>query len=62
MQGRGVYAPRCLILARLANNPHFEELAVNLAAPRAPGANQAALITEWPKLVKYLREEVQPIV
>lgn len=62
MQGRGVYAPRCLILARLANNPHFEELAVALATPRSPGANRAAITTEWPKLVKYLKEEVKPLV
>ena len=62
MQGRGVYAPRCLILAHLANNPHFEELAVALATPRSPGANRAAITTEWPKLVKYLREEVKPLV
>jgi hypothetical protein len=62
MQGRGVYTPRCLIVARLANNPHFEELAVTLANPRSPGANYDALPTEWPKLVKYLREEVQPLV
>ena len=62
MQGRGVYAPRCLITARLANNPHFEELAVSLANPRSPGANRTSLPIEWPKLVKYLREEVQPLV
>jgi len=61
-QNRGVYTPRCLIVARLANNPHFEELAVTLANPRSPGANRASLPTEWPKLVKYLREEVQPLV
>lgn len=62
MQGSGVYAPRCLIVARLANNPHFEELAVALATPRSPGANRAAITTEWPKLVKYLKEEVKPLV
>lgn len=62
MQGRGVYAPRCLIVARLANNPHFEELAVTLAKPRSPGANEDALPTEWPKLVKYLSDEVKPLV
>jgi hypothetical protein len=62
MQGRGVYAPRCLILAHLANNPHFEELAVTLAKPRSPGANYDAIPIEWPKLVKYLQEEVKPLV
>ncbi|MBH1971950.1 hypothetical protein FK216_11190 [Moraxellaceae bacterium AER2_44_116] len=62
IQGCGIYTPRCLIVARLANNPHFEELAMSLATPRAPAANRTSLPTEWPKLVKYLREEVQPIV
>ena len=62
MQGSGVYAPRCLIVARLANNPHFEELAVTLAKPRFPGANYDAIPIEWPKLVKYLKEEVKPLV
>lgn len=62
MQGRGVYAPRCLIVARLANNPRFEELAVTLAKPRSPGANEDVLPTEWPKLVQYLREGVKPLV
>jgi hypothetical protein len=33
IQGRGVYTPRCLIVARLANNPNFDELAVSLATP-----------------------------
>ncbi|MBH1971098.1 hypothetical protein FK216_07730 [Moraxellaceae bacterium AER2_44_116] len=61
-QNRGVYTPRCLIVARLANSPHFEELAVSLAKPLWPGANRASLPIEWPKLVKYLREEVKPLV
>jgi hypothetical protein len=59
-QNRGVYTPRCLIVARLANNPNFDELAVNLANPLWPGANRAAITTEWPKLVKYLREDINP--
>lgn len=62
IQGVGVYAPRCLIVARLADNPHFEELAVSLATPRSPGANRVSLPIEWPKLVKYLREEVKPLI
>jgi hypothetical protein len=60
IQGRGVYTPRCLIVARLANNPRFEELAISLATPRSPGANQESLPTEWPKLVQYLREDINP--
>ena len=59
-QNRGVYTPRCLIVARLANNPNFDELAVNLANPLWPGANRAAITTEWPKLVQYLREDINP--
>lgn len=62
IQGRGIYSPRCLILARLANNPLFDELAVTLATPRSPMINKKALVTEWPKLVEYLREEVKPLV
>lgn len=47
-------------MARLANNPRFEELAISLATPRSPGANQESLPTEWPKLVQYLREDINP--
>ena len=59
-QNRGVYTPRCLIVARLANNPNFDELAVSLANPLWPGANQESLPREWPKLVQYLREDINP--
>ena len=55
--------PQCLIVARLAGNPHFEELVVKLGE-RAQGrlANAEVWETEWPKLVEYLRNEVKPIV
>ena len=60
------YMPHCLITARLANNPKFEELCVTLGtygegANRDWGSNELNYITEWPKLVKYLREEVKPL-
>jgi hypothetical protein len=59
--------PHCLIVARLANNPQFEELAVSLGtygpkSGRSWGSHAPHQITEWPKLVKYLREEVKPLV
>lgn len=56
------YMPYCLIVARLARNPNFEELALSLRKCRLPGANADAMMTEWPKLVEYLRNEVKPIV
>ena len=61
------YTPHCLIVARLANNPQFEELAVSLGtygpkSGRHWGAHAPHQITEWPKLVKYLRDEVKPLV
>lgn len=63
---RSFYIPHCLILARLAGNPHFEELVTKFEelsfAGGAWGANSMAKATELPKLVKYLREEVKPLV
>lgn len=57
------YAPNCLIVARLSGNPDFEDLTVTLREANRGGANEAAIKgDEWLKLVKYLREEVQPIV
>lgn len=54
-------APIALIVARLANNPQFEELAVKLATPKSMGdINGKVYPTEYPKLVKYLREEINP--
>ena len=61
------FMPHCLIVARLADNPQFEELAVGLGtygpkSGRNWGSHAPHQITEWPKLVKYLREEVKPLV
>jgi hypothetical protein len=63
-----VYAPYALIIARLANNPNFDELAVSLGtygagSGRAWGKFSHAHVAEaWPKLVQYLRDEVKPLV
>jgi hypothetical protein len=59
-----MYIPHCLIVARLAGNPHFERLVDELGDVDIAewGANAQAKATEWPKLVQYLREEVKPIV
>ena len=63
-----VYAPYALIIARLANNPNFDELAVSLGtyganSGRAWGKFSHSQVAEaWPKLVQYLRDEVKPLV
>jgi len=57
-----VYKPQCLIVARLADNPNFETLAEELAVETGWYGNEDVWREEWPKLVKYLREEVKPIV
>ena len=49
--------PYCLIVARLANNPYFENLVIDLPKTKR---NSDGLITCWPEFVKYLREEIDP--
>jgi hypothetical protein len=49
--------PYCLIVARLANNPNFESLVIDLPKTRR---NSDGLITCWPEFVKYLRYEIDP--
>ena len=56
----GFYIPHCVIISRLANNIKFEHLLEYLYALGDFGANQQASATEWPKLVKYLKENVNP--
>lgn len=62
------YMRYALIIARLANNPNFDELAVSLGtygagSGRAWGKFSHAHVAEaWPKLVQYLRDEVKPLV
>ena len=62
------YTPLALIAARLAGNPNFDELAVSLGtygagSGRAWGKfSHSEVAVGWPKLVKYLREEVKPLV
>ena len=56
-----------LITARLVNNPNFEELAVTLGTYDASTSHYWGKYNDimrklWPKLVKYLREEVKPLV
>ena len=63
---RSFFIPHCLIVARLAGNPHFDEMVLKFESlsfeRNAWGANSAAKATELPKLVKYLKEEVKPLV
>lgn len=56
--------PRNVIIARLAGNPHFDELveATNALPATEWGVDKDSYQEKWPKLVQYLREEVQPIV
>lgn len=56
----GLETPRCLIVARLANNPHFEELAIKLANPKYLMANESVYASAWPQLVDYLRDDINP--
>ena len=57
-----IYMPQCLVLARLANNDNFEQLVLKLSGAKKWRVNKEFKETEWPRLVKYLREEVKPLV
>lgn len=57
-----VFKPQCLIVARLAGNPRFEDLAKELAVDSGWYGNEDIWKEEWPKLVRYLREEVKPLI
>lgn len=63
-----LYTPYALITARLAGNPDFEELALSLGTYGADSGRNwgkfgySEVAVAWPKLVKYLREEVKPLV
>jgi hypothetical protein len=65
---RYLYTPYALIAARLAGNPNFEDLALRLGTYGSDSGrnwgmfNYATVSAGWPKLVKYLREEVKPLV
>ncbi len=59
-QQNAVSMPYCLIVARLANNPDFEQLVLELPKAKWLGANTKAMSEEWPRLVKYLRDEFDP--
>jgi|GEM_PF-2343637 len=64
---RLTYMPYALIVARLADNPHFEELAINLGRwgvssnTSWPAGIKSPIEIAWPKLVQYLREEADSI-
>ena len=57
-----VYKPQCLIIAKLAGNKKFEELVNELSSEEGLLGNAFVWKEEWPQLVKYLREEVKPII
>ncbi len=56
------YMPYALIVARLANNHNFEELTTSLLLSAKSWPANIKSYDAWPKLVKYLREEVKPLV
>ena len=57
-----IYMPQCLVLARLADNKDFDNLSLKLFHAKKWYANSKFKDKEWPRLVKYLREEVKPLV
>ncbi len=57
----GCFIPMCIITARLANNPQYNELVKQFEQAKFWGANNSTRTTEWPKLLKYLQDEVQPL-
>jgi len=59
-KGMDVYCPNQLIVSRLANNPHYEKLKVFFEASKVFEPSNKELVTEWPKLVQYLEEEINP--
>ena len=61
LQDIGFDFPASLILAKLARNPEFESLVEKAEELRHWGANDDPRETKWPKLLKYLREEVKPL-
>lgn len=49
--------PYCLIVARLVNNPNFNQLALELPKNKR---NTEAMKLCWPKFVEYLKENINP--
>jgi len=59
------FTPFTSVLAYLAHDPNFNKLGnelANLNLDRAPDDYRINYQTEFPKLLKYLREEVKPLV
>lgn len=59
--------PYALTVARLANNPNFDDLAISLGQfgfgeKKWSATQKIAPSIAWPKLVQYLRDEVKPLV
>ena len=60
-RGMEFYCPQQLIIARLANNPEYDKLRSFFEANKSFGANDGPKrVTEWPKLVQYLEEAINP--
>jgi hypothetical protein len=53
----GWQKPYCLIVARLVNNPSFEQLAIDLLETKR---GSDSLRKCWPQFVKFLREIIDP--
>jgi hypothetical protein len=56
------FYPQRIIAAHLANNPRFEKLVEEYSHVHYFGANEEFRVTQWPKLLIYLREEVKPLI
>ena len=58
--------PYALIIARLANNSNFDDLAVCLGqfgvGEKFWSATKTIPSVAWPKLVQYLGDEVKPLI
>ncbi|RZU44832.1 hypothetical protein EV700_1633 [Fluviicoccus keumensis] len=56
------HQPHALVIARLAGNPNFEKLAIDLKNAGNPMGNAPIMDEGWPKLVDYLCNHVAPLV
>lgn len=55
------YTPMRIITARLANNPQYDDLITQLEKVISWGINDPIRQEVWPKLLKYLQDEIQPL-
>ena len=62
-----LHTPYALIAARLAGNPNFEQLALDLGVYGLDSGRTwgdfgySEIAVGWPKLVNYLREDIKPL-